>query len=346
MTDNELSRRGFLGAVGGVLAGVALAGAGAAAGASGSGTAVGTVTRDKLGIQLWTCLAAYEADMPETLALIASMGYAYVEYAIGYGSASQSDAGTQRLGTTPQAFRKALDDTGLWCNGGHATAPYPYDDKAWKQHVHDALIIGQRYLGHNTAFPATSSECMKYVDAVHRAHDVARRMGFTGSLYNHMEAAQWNRLTDKPGTYAVELVMKHTTPDVWNAELDTAHALAPLGSIGTVTRMIRKHPGRFPFLHMKDGVAPVFLPDGSFQALPLNGTEFGTGDFGRPDPSDPQGRPHAGFQDILTAVRETQPWDQVLLIAESDGSQGTCVDYAQLAFTGLNNLRFPYRTRR
>ena len=332
-TGHGLSRRGFLGAVGGAIGGLALASAGVAA-ASGTHTATGIVTRDKLGIQLWTCLAEYVADAPETLSLIAKMGYGYVEYAFGYGSLKDA-----------KAFRKALDDTGLWCNGGHDLSPYPYNDKAWKQHVEDTLVIGAPYLGHNTTFPSTYSECMKYVDAVHKGHEVARRMGFTGSLYNHMEAAQWAKLNDRPSTFAVEVVLKNTSHDVWNAELDTAHALAPLGSIGAVIAMLRKHPGRFPFVHMKDGIAPVFMPDGSYQALPLNGTEFGSGDFGQPDPSDPKNRPHAGFQDILTALRETQDWSEVLLIAESDGSQATCVDYAELAFKGLNGLTFPFRTR-
>ncbi|MFN2536904.1 MAG: sugar phosphate isomerase/epimerase family protein [Mycobacteriales bacterium] len=340
MSDNTaaercgLSRRGFLGAAAGVVGGVALASASGAV-AAGTRTATEVVTRDKLGVQLWTCLAEYEADTPETLSLIAQMGYTYVEYAFGYGSLKDA-----------KSFRKALDDTGLWCNGGHDLSPYPYNDKAWKQHVEDTLVIGAPYLGHNTTFPTTYSECMKYVDAVHKGHDVARRMGFRGFLFNHMEAAQWAALKDRPSQLAVELVLKHTSHDVWNAELDTAHALAPLGSIGAVIRMIRKHPGRFPFLHMKDGVGPVFMPDGSYEALPLNGTEFGTGDFGRPDPSDTKNRPHAGFQDVLTAIRETHRWPEVLLIAESDGSQATCVDYSELAFKGLNGLRFPYRTRR
>ena len=74
--------------------------------------------------------------------------------------------------------------------------------------------------------------------------------------------------------------------------------------------------------------------------------EFGTGVYGLPDMSDPDNRPHAGFQDLLTAVRETQRWDEVLLIVESDQSMATCVDYQGLAYKGLNGLTFPYRKSR
>jgi sugar phosphate isomerase/epimerase len=333
LAARPLSRRGFLGAAGGVALGAAIGGArGAAASTHGEGN--GVVTRDKLGVQLWSCLTAYEADTPETFALIASTGYAFVEYAFGFGS----------LGT-PKAFRKALDDTGLWCNGGHDLSPYPYSDKAWKQHVEDSMVIGVRGLGHNTSFPTTVSDTMKYVDALHKGHEVARKMGFKGYIYNHMEAAQWNRLTDRPGTYAIELVLQHTTPDVFACELDSAHTLAALGSLNAVNNMIRKYPGRFPLLHMKDGFAPPYLPDGTIPVFPLNGAEFGTGDYGRPDIADRKGRPHAGFQDLLTAVRESNNWNDVLLLAESDGSQATNFDYTTLAYRGLNGLRFPYRNR-
>jgi sugar phosphate isomerase/epimerase len=345
MSGVAISRRGFLGAAGGALAGAALARAGLA-GAAGSGTATGVVTQDKLGIQLWTCIAAWEADGPTTLALVAEMGYSYVEYAIGYGSATESDTSSGRLGMGPRAFRKALDDNGLWCNGGHGTSAYPYDDDAWKRYVEDNLIIGSRGLGANTGFPTTKSECMRYVEAVYRAHDVARHMGFKGSQFNHLEAGAWNLLTDEPDTYAWEFMVRHLPRDVWNPELDTDHAYTPLGSIARVIHYIRKYPGRWSLFHMKDGLPNVFLPDGSWVQSPLAPAEFGTGVFGLPDPADPEGRPHAGFQDVLTAIRETQRWNKVLLIAESDQSMATCADYGELFYKGMNGLTFPYRPRR
>ncbi|HUR50589.1 MAG TPA: hypothetical protein VMZ11_00535 [Mycobacteriales bacterium] len=313
--------------------------------ASGRGwtAATETVTRDQLGVQLWSCLAAWEANGPETLALLAQMGYRYVEFAIGYGSASRSDGASGRLGMDAASFRKALDSAGLWCNGGHGTSPYPYDDRAWKQYVHDNLVIGTRNLGANATLPATKNECLKYVDAVHKAHDVARRMGFDGYLYNHLESSSWQQ-SDVPGKYGVELILERTTPDVWNPELDSAHAYQPLGSVARVIHYVRKYPGRWSLFHMKDGLPNVFAPDGSW--VEGGPAEFGTGVFGLPDLADTKGRPHAGFQDLLTAVRETQRWDDVLLIAESDQSMATCIDYTELAYKGLNGLHFPYRRRR
>lgn len=337
MADAAMTRRGFLGAVAGTVAGAALARA-----AASSAPATGVVTRDKLGMQLFSCFTGWEADGPETLAMLAQIGYSYVEFAIGYGSVEYSDASSGRVGMTPKAFRKALDDTGLWCSGGHGVSPYPYDDTAWKRWVDDNLVIGSRYLGRNTALPTTTAECMRYAEAVHKAQDVARQLGFTGSQFTHLES--WDALSDRPGTFAWELLVEHLPREVWNPEFDGL-ALSALGSIGRITHYIGKYPGRWSLFHFKDLMPNVFLPDGSWEGgVPA---EFGTGAYGAPDPADPYGRPHAGFQDMLTTIRETQHWDEVLVIAEGEtpATLAACADYAELAFKGLNGLRFPYRRR-
>ena len=327
-TSTSLSRRSFLGALGG---GLALAGLGGTGTAWADDIAYETVTQDKMGLQMWTCLGEYVADMPHTLQLVASLGYKYVEFAFGYGSTAQMPSAKD--------FRKALDDNGLRCDGGHGTSAWPYDDKAWKTYVEDNLVIGTEYLGANANLPSTTKDCLQYVEDVHKAIDVARSMGFKGGIFNHLETASWVPLQENPSIYSVEFLFEHLPMDIWNAEIDTAHALAPLGTMDKVLAQIRKHPGRFPLLHMKDGFAP---PAGAVQP-PVNPAPFGTGDFGRPDPADPQGRPHAGFQDVLTAIRETTDWSRVRVIAEQDGTQATCIDYAVPAFQGLNGLRFPYR---
>ena len=347
LNDRVLSRRSFLGAIGGAVAGATMIGASGAialpnfGSSSGSGWAAagmstGTVTQDKLGIQLWTCLTEYLADTEETFQAIAQIGYKYVEYAFGYGTPGTA---------TPKTFRKALDNAGLWCNGGHGTSPYPYDDKVWKQYVEDNLVIGAKYLGANITLPSTKTECLKYVEDVHKGHEVARSMGFKGSLYNHLEKSSWEKLDGKGPMWSVEFILRHTSPEIWNAELDTAHAIYALGTVDAVANMVRKYPNRFPFLHMKDAFAPVVLPNGTIFATAVNSSPFGVGVFGAPDPQDPQNRPHDGFQTLLTAVRESQDWKKVLLMAEADGSQATCVDYAVPAFQGLNGLKFPYKKR-
>src|SRR5213080_2524310 len=172
-----IDRRRFLGLVGGAATLGLIGAAGGAAAAlpngvgAAPGTATGTVTQDMLGIQLWTCLAEYVADTPDTFAAIADIGYKYVEYAFGYGN---DPAGGKPTGD-PKTLRKALDDNGLGCLGGHGTSPWPYDDKAWKTYVEDNLVIGSRNLGSNANLPSAKADCQRYIADVHKAHEVARR---------------------------------------------------------------------------------------------------------------------------------------------------------------------------
>jgi sugar phosphate isomerase/epimerase len=352
MASPSLSRRRFLGLLGGATAAAGLAGAGAAfAGPGSSSTATGVLPRAKLGAQLWNCQGLDAVDGPETLALLAQIGYAYVEFAgFGFGSVTGADPASGRLGMSAKAFRKSLDDNGLWCLSGQGPAPYPYDDKTWKSWVHDNLVVGTKVLANNTGFPSRYAECKRYADAVHKAHDVARSMGYTGYLATHLDApgSYWGTLLDRPGTYAYAAVLQHTSADAFNVQLDCGNAYTALGSVKAVIEQVRAHPGRWPLHHFKDCVPNVFLPDGSW--LPPGGPAvtpaFGAGVWGLPDTADPDNRPHAGFQDLLTAIRETQDWSQVYVTTESNGSQATCVDYSLMAYRGLNGLTFPYRPRR
>src|SRR4030088_282187 len=87
-----ISRRSFLGTAGGGRAKLRLGSAYAARAASRRGnaaaaetTCTGTVTRDKLGFQLYTTAALYLTDMPKCLELLSSIGYTSVERFGGYG---------------------------------------------------------------------------------------------------------------------------------------------------------------------------------------------------------------------------------------------------------------------
>ena len=345
MSAASLSRRRFLGLAGGAAAAAGLAGAGAALGAG--PTANQVLHRDKLGAQLWNCQGLDFVDGPETLAVLAQIGYSYVEFAgEGFGSVTAADPANGRLGMTAKAFRKSLDDNGLWCLSGQGPAPYPCNDKTWKSWVHDNLVVGTTVLANNTGFPNRYADCQRYADAVHKAHDVARSMGYQGYLATHLDApgSYWGVLLDRR-MYAYAAVLKNTSKDVFNVQLDAGNAYTALGSVGAVIKQVREHPGRWPLHHFKDCVPNVFLPDGSW--LPPGGPAvtpaFGTGVWGQPDLADPNKRPHAGFQDLLTAIRETQDWSQVYITTESNGSQATCVDYSLMAYKGLNGLTFPYR---
>jgi sugar phosphate isomerase/epimerase len=296
-----------------------------------------------IGTISWTCNATLEASAELWLEEMAAIGYTYVEHAsgvLGYGSAYESglDGSSPRLGMTAKQFKAALDNAGVKCLAGHHIIGWPFTVEAWKPVFEDALIIGEWYAGLTNATPTTLDECKRYADAIHKVAQLGRSMGFRGSLFQHYDVGAWTPLTDRPDLRPIDVVMANTSAKDFHAELDTNHALQQLGSIGAVIAEVRKFRGRILQFHMKDGIAPV-APNTAATEL-ASSVEFGLGDWGRPDPSDPTGRPHAGFQDLISAIYATQPWSKVLLITESDTSGPTCVDYAALSYHGLNGLNF------
>jgi sugar phosphate isomerase/epimerase len=332
-----ISRRDFLGAASGAAAVAALAAVAPAMGAgrgirlasagAGTVTCTGTVAPSKLGIQAWTIVELWEADASQFRRLVASMGYRYVERAFGYGGYASGGSAS----ATPQQLKKVLDDTGLWCCGGHDNGLWPYNDAQFKQTVEGALILGQPYIGANPSYPTTVAGCKQFAETMYRALAVARSMGFKGSLYTHFDTGSMPPLSDDPSKRSINVILESTSPDVWNPELDTQHAQEQIGSVAAVIELVRSYPGRFRMLHMKDGTPPPGP----------HATPFGLGTWGEADSSNPKQLPHAGFQELLTAEVETQYWDEALLIAETDPpTEG--ITYAEDYFRGMNGLTFQY----
>jgi hypothetical protein len=315
------------------------------------------VPRSKLGYITYTSAALWLTDMPLCVELLAKIGYAYIERfgtegggppsPVGYGG-MVGPSGTT-VAATPKQLKQVLDANGMWCSGGHDAGVWPYDENAFKQTVEAVLILEQPYIGSNPTFPTTVASCKQFAETMYKEVAVAKSMGFLGSIYSHFDLnGSLHPLTDDPSQTALDVIVQNTTGDVWNPEVDTEHALQMLGSIPAVLALVRRYPGRFHCLHMKDGTTPVELPGVPLQQTESTGasTEFGYGDWAKADPSDPKGRPHAGFQDLLTALADSGDWtdSRPLLIAEMDGSP-TGLDYAELYYPGMNGLQFKYNAR-
>lgn len=364
LDPGRFSRRDFLGTAGGTTLAAVLGSAGLAAGASylggpippaaASATCTGVVPRSKLGFITYTSAALWLTDMPLCVAELAKIGFPYIERfgteaggppnPAGYGGMVSPSGMT--VAATPQQLKQVLDAHGMWCSGGHDAGVWPYDATQFRATVEGALTLKQPYIGSNPTFPTTVAGCMQFADTMYMELEIARKMGFKGSIYSHFDLnGSLHPLTDDPSQTALDVIVKNTTSQVWNPELDTEHALQMLGSIDAVLALVRRYPGRFRLFHMKDGTTPVQLPGVPLQDTESTGvsTEFGLGDWGKADPSDPQGRPHAGFQDLLSAVAESGDWTTTrpLLIAEMDGSP-TGLDYAELYYPGMNGLKFQY----
>lgn len=301
LTRRSMLRASGLGALGLAGLGGALHGSTAYAGQK-----TATIPDRAIGTQLFTCTASGAVAMPQTLDMLAQIGYQIVEHA-GYGSTRDA-----------KTFKAALDNSGLRCTSGHTDIPHPYDDKKWKQTVEDALLVGQRYIVCASKPFKALKEWRAYAETLNKAGAVAQQMGLV-SIGHHNHTGEWKKL---PGSSlrAIDVVLQHTDPDVFHWEMDIGWAYAGLGSIEKVQAELRRYPKRFRQFHVKDIVngQPV-LP--------------GYGEIGK-----------AGFAKVFGTAKETGQRITDYLI-EDDTAVLTCADAELTGYQLLHGMTYTYKPR-
>jgi sugar phosphate isomerase/epimerase len=315
--ERTMSRRGFLGTAAGVAALAALRSLGGGV-ALAAGSCTAKVKDSQIGIQLFTCTAANYANTAITLNELASIGYQKIEHA-GFGSAM-----------TPEAFRKALDDAGIECTGGHyGPGLFPYDKKAWAQTLDDCNVVGQTYVGvaGKPSGDNTQKTWEKYADAINVAGAVAQKAGFR-EIYQHFHTGEWQPVDDNEDLRPVDILMRNTDPEIFHVQMDIGWAYAGLGSIDAVCNELRRYPGRFRTLHVKDMVGGAA---GAGETAPV---QPGYGEIGK-----------EGFAQVFGAAKETHQGVTEYHV-ESDSSIATCFDSAQTGWDLLHGMEYSYKCNR
>jgi sugar phosphate isomerase/epimerase len=225
------SRREFLGTLGRAAFGISALGGlrpSVLAGLGGS-------PRTPVGIQLYTVRTLMARDFDGTLAALAGIGYREVEFA-GY------------FGRTPAQVRSALRQNGLAAPSTHIALPA--DDQAWQRTLDDAKAIGHRWVTIawlDAPMRRTPDDWARVADRFNHLGTRAKQAGLRLAYHNH--DFEFTRVGD---TTLFDTLLSRTDPALVDLEMDvywvtkaSADALA----------IIRKHPGRFPLLHLKDATA-------------------------------------------------------------------------------------------
>ena len=179
----------------------------------------------RIGIQLYTVRSLMEKDFEGTLAQIATIGYAEVEFA-GY------------FGRTPARVREILKTHGLSSPSTHIGLPK--DDDAWKRTLDDAHQIGHEWVTIawlDAAMRKTPDDWKHAAERFNQLGAMARASGLRFAYHNHdFELAPFD------GTDGLETLLKGTDAAVVDFEMDIywvvkGHA-EPLD-------LLARHPGRF-----------------------------------------------------------------------------------------------------
>ena len=197
-----------------------------------------------IGIQLYTVKDAMAADPAATLKQLRAIGYAEVETA-GFGK------------LTAKQFRALLDDNGLACPSAHLDFHPDKLDAAFA----DALALGAKYAASGsldalvrepgTAWgrAMTIEDAKRTAELANRIGKAAQRAGLQYVYHNHaFEFAE----KDSDGATGYDVLLRDTDPAWVTFEIDCGWMVfAGRDPID----YFRKHPQRFPLIHVKDFLA-------------------------------------------------------------------------------------------
>ena len=186
----------------------------------------------RIGIQLYTMRSLTEKDLEGTLAKLASIGYAEVEFA-GY------------FGKTPEQVRAMLIANKLSSPSSHI--PLPANDDTWKRALADARTIGHEWAVMPWLDTPQRKDWAPFADRLNHLGTMAHAAGMRFAYHNH----DFEFAKEGDGT-VMDLLLKNTDPSLVDFEMDlywvTKAGADPLD-------LIARYPKRFPLMHAKDAAA-------------------------------------------------------------------------------------------
>jgi sugar phosphate isomerase/epimerase len=235
-------------------------------------------TSSKIGIQLFTIPGMVSSDFKGTMAKLAGIGYREIEFFGPYdfsapatierwvGIAAQLGIKSNAFyGHTPSDVKSILADLGLSAPSAHL------DIITMRENMDPAMKglseLGVKYVAIPAIFNAEDrSDFSKLAAEFNRFGDQMSKHGITFVYHNHgYEHAP------KDGKVLMDTLLQETDPSKVKFELDifwmTAAGANP-------TDYLKKYPGRFKLLHIKDASEPIrFSGDGGGpdQWMPLFG---------------------------------------------------------------------------
>lgn len=202
-----------------------------------------------VGIQLYSVRDDMKKDPMGTLKALSAMGYRNVEHA--------NYVNRKFYGWSAQEFKKVLDDLGMKMPSGHTvlnpkhwdTAAKDFTD-AWKWTVEDAAIVGQQFVispWMDASVRKDYDMLMSTMEMFNRSGALCRKSGMKFGYHNH----DFEFSEKLKGETLYDLILNNTDRELVMHQLDIGNLYN--GGAKAID-VIRKHPGRFESLHVKDEI--------------------------------------------------------------------------------------------
>ncbi len=241
------TRRSFLKKTGWALAGASLLPAGLLA----------HVKRPAiLGIQLYSVRDDMKQAPVITLKQLSDMGYKYVEHA-NYVNRRFYDR-------TAADFKKLLDSVGLSMRSGHTSFNSTHWDPlkkdftdTWKYTLEDAITVGQQYVispSMESAWYKTYDDLRRAMELFNKCGELCKKNGLKFGYHNH--SIEFSTVLG--GRKMYDIILAETDPALVAQQIDIGNMY---GAGGRADDLIRRYPGRFGLMHVKDEIKAA-VPQG------------------------------------------------------------------------------------
>jgi len=204
---------------------------------------------ERLGLQLYSVRDAMKNDPAGSLKKLADMGYIHVEHA--------NYVDRKFYGYSAKDFKKLLADTNLQMPSGHTVmtaqdwdnTKNDFTDK-WKYTIEDAAEVGQRYvispwLDDNLR---TDLDGLKrFMTQFNKCGELCKSNGMTFGYHNH----NFEFSTKVNGNTLYDFILANTDPSLVAQQMDIGNML---GAGGIALDLLKKYPGRFELMHVKDEI--------------------------------------------------------------------------------------------
>jgi sugar phosphate isomerase/epimerase len=219
---------------------------------------------ERLGLQLYTIRDAMKLDPKGSLTKLADMGYVHVEHA--------NYVDRKFYGYTAKEFKKLLADLSLQIPSGHSVmtandwdaTKNDFTDK-WKYTIEDAVEVGQRYIISpwlDERLRTDKDGLKRFMDQFNKCGELCKKSGLTFGYHNH----NFEFTTMIGDTTLYDFILTNTDPALVAQQFDIGH----LGANVTPLEILKKYPGRFELMHVKDVIKnDAVKDDGGYESTTL-----------------------------------------------------------------------------
>ena len=205
-----------------------------------------------VGVQLYSIREDMKKDPLNGLKKLAEMGYTHVEHANYIDS--------KFYGYSAKEFRKILDDFGLKMPSGHTVMGKPHWDEGkgeftdlWKKTVEDAAICGQKYVISpwlDVALRKNFDDLKRYMEVFNKSGELCQKSGMKFGYHNH----DFEFSLKLSSVKVYDIMLQNTDPNLVAQQLDIGNMY---GGGGRAAELLKKYPGRFELMHVKDEIKSV-----------------------------------------------------------------------------------------